>query len=314
MKRIYAYFLMITVLILMLFTGCKKTQNIESDGLQVFVSFYPYYEIASQIGGKFVHITSMIPDGIEPHEYEPTLQQTMSLEKADVFIYNGLGMEEWTEKAVQTLPKTVKIIEASKVVPLLKMKDHEHEESDSVQQEEDEHGEYDPHLWLNPVNMKKVAEKVKDTFIQLDPTHKKDFERNYQHFAKQLDDLDTTFINTLKLTKGQEIVVSHAAFGHLTHRYNIEQHAIAGLSPHTEPSPKQIVDLQKFIKNEQLKYIYMETLASPKTAEIIAKDLGLKILVLNPIEGLTEKERQNGENYITIMKKNLKNLQKGLIQ
>lgn len=316
MKRTYALYLIITIFTSIFFTACKKPDSGKSDKLQVFVSFYPYYEIASQVGGELVHITSMIPNGTEPHEYEPTLQQTTALEKADVFIFNGLGMEEWAEKAIQTLPKNVIVIEASKEVPLLKIEEHDHQEGESVQEEEEEHGhgEYDPHIWLNPANMQKVAEKVKDTFIELDPAHKTDFEKNYQHFAKQLHDLDTAFTDTLKPVKGKEIIVSHAAFGHLTHRYNLEQHPIAGLSPHTEPSPKQIVALQKFIKDEGFKYIYMETLASPKTAEIVAKDLGLEILVLNPIEGLTEQERQNGQNYITIMKQNLDNLQKGLLQ
>ena len=289
----------------------------EQKKLQVFVSFYPYYEIASQIGREHIDIASMIPNGAEPHEYEPSTKQVLALEQSDVFIYNGLGMEEWVEKALPSLPKTVRIIEAGALVPLIKAEEeHHHEEDDHGHSHDNEkehsHGEYDPHIWLNPANVKIIAEKVKDTFIELDPQNQEIYEANYQSFAKDLHSLDQDYQEALKDVQHKEIVVSHAAFGHLTHRYGLQQHPVAGISPHAEPKPSELVSLQKLMQEENIKYIFMETLAAPKTAEILAKEVGVEVLTLNTLEGLTEEQQQKGETSITLMRKNLENLKKAL--
>ena len=283
----------------------------KSDKLKVTASFYPMYDFSKKIGGDKVEVKNMISSNVEPHDWEPTPKDLVSIGDSDVFVYNGAGMETWIDKVTKSSDnKNLELVEASKGVKLLK--GEEDEDAKEEKEHEHEHGAYDPHVWLSPENAKKEMENIKNAFVKADPKNKDYYENNYNENAKKLDELDKKFKDELAKTKKKDIVVAHQAFGYICNAYGLNQVAIEGLSPDSEPDAAKMAEIAKFAKDNKVKYIFFEELVSPKVAETIAKEVGAKTEVLNPIEGLTDKQLKDGEDYFSIMNKNLEVLLKAL--
>jgi len=274
----------------------------------VNASFYPYHFITERIGKDKIDLRIVIPNGVEPHEYEPSLKQIANIEDSHMLVYNGAGMEPWAKKFINNLKdNNIEIVNGSDYVNLLRGETHE----------DDEHGneeEYDPHIWLDPLNMDKIASAIADKLITLDGKNKEYYLENYRELSNQLKNLDLEYSEGLKNRKKDTILVSHSAFGYLTTKHGIEQISVTGITPHSEPGNKTIRRLVDLAKEENFEYIFFEILASPKTVEVLAEEANLKILVLNPLAGLLEEQQKNGEDYFSIMKENLLNLRKALVE
>lgn len=184
----------------------------------------------------------------------------------------------------------------------------EHKEGAEAHGEEHHHGDTDPHVWLDPTMLKAQAEKIKSALAEKDKAHAEIFEKNYQQLAADLDQLDKDFHDMVSQSSKKEFLVAHSAFAYLAHRYGLEQVAISGINPANEPSPADMKRLVEYVKEHQISHVLFETLASPKVAEVIAKEAGLQTGTLNPLEGLTEEEAKAGKDYLSIMKENLEML------
>ncbi|WRS27248.1 metal ABC transporter substrate-binding protein [Oscillospiraceae bacterium MB08-C2-2] len=290
--------------------GCKGADQPpeQSDKLSVCVSFYPMYDFAAKIGGEHVSLTNLVPAGTEPHDWEPRPADIAALEKADVFIYNGAGMEHWVDGVLDAL-STEKLVIVETSHGLTQATEQKDEHSD---EEEDDHGGLDPHVWLDPVLVKEQAVAIRDAFVKADPEHQADYESNYQTFVGQLDELDQEFRKTLEPLPGKDIVVAHAAFGYLCRRYGLNQVAAEGFSPDSEPGPAQLSKLISYAREHQIRVIFFEELTSPKVAEVIAREIGAETAVLNPLEGLTPEQEAAGEDYFSVMRRNLEALKLAL--
>lgn len=297
-------------------SGCTgKAKKSDTGKLQVMASFYPVYDFAVKIGGEKVEVTNMVPAGTEPHDWEPSTRDITNLEKADVFVYSGAGMEHWTEDVLASLEnKELISVEASKGIALREGHGHEeeHEEDQEKGGQEHDHGIYDPHVWLSPLNAKKEMENIKNAFIEADPDNKDYYEANYNTYSEKFDELDQNYKETLSPLPGKVIVVAHEAFGYLCNAYGLTQMGIEGLSPDSEPDPARMAEVIEFVKENQVKTIFFEELVSPKVAETIAKETGAVTQVLNPIEGLSDEEIKAGDDYFSVMEKNLAVLKEAL--
>ncbi|MFV0412744.1 MAG: metal ABC transporter substrate-binding protein [Oscillospiraceae bacterium] len=283
--------------------------------LLVYSSFYPMYDFTQKIGGERVEVVNMVPAGTEPHDWGPAATDIVGLEKADVFVYNGAGLEHWVEDVLAALGnKSLVVAEASAGISLLEGHAHEDEEEEHAEEEEhdEEESAYDPHVWLNPQYVKVEAENIKNALIQADPAGAEYYEENYKAFAAKLDVLDTEFESTLAGLPGKTIVVAHEAFGYLCSRYGLTQMGIEGLSPDSEPDAARMAEVIDFVKQNNVKVIFFEELVSPKVAEAIAAETGAGTEVLNPIEGLTQEQIDAGDDYFSLMRQNLKALEKAL--
>lgn len=289
-----------------------QSKDMKSDDgkLKVMASFYPMYDFAKKVGGDKVEVTDMVPAGTEPHDWEPAATDIKNLENADVFIYNGANMEHWTTKVLNSLDnKKLKAVEASKGLHLLKGGE---EEEDAAKNQGDKEAGYDPHVWLSPLNAKTEMENIKDAFVDADPANKTYYTENYDKYAKKFDQLDAEFKKELADTKSKDMIVAHEAFGYLCSAYGLKQIGIEGLSPDSEPDPARMNEIIKFAKDHNVKTIFFEDLVSPKVAKTIAKEVGAKAEVLDPLEGLTDKEQKAGEDYFTVMKANIQKLKAAL--
>lgn len=293
--------------------------------LKVVTSFYPLYEFSRQVAGDKAEVINLVPTGVEPHDWEPTAQDMKLIQEAGVFVYNGAGLESWTDKVLSSFNKDkATIVEASKSMELLEGSEQEEDDHDhghdhgkeevkesGTHDHEHEHAS-DPHVWLDPVLAQKEVQAIQAALEQADPANKETYKKNAEAYIAKLQELDKSFTEGLASVKRKEFVTQHAAFGYMAKRYGLTQLPIAGLSPEQEPTPSKMGDIIKFAKEKQVKTIFFETLVSPKVAETVAKELGAKTAVLNPIEGLTDEDKARNLDYIGIMKQNLAALKTAL--
>lgn len=276
-------------------------QENQTKKLKVVVSFYPLADFAKNVGGDYVDVTNITPTGAEPHDYEPTPQDIAKVYNSDVFIANGNGVDAWADKIEEDLiSKGIKVIKISGHVASLKSNSPEGQAS------------FDPHFWLDPVYVEEEIDIIADTLIEIDSVHEKEYNQNRNAYKAQLEELEQEYTKGLASCQIRQIVTSHNAFNYLANRYNLTTLYILGLSPDEEPSPKAIAEVANIARQKGIKYIFFETLVSPKLSETIANEIGAKTLVLNPIEGLTDEEIAQDKNYISVMRDNLTNLKVAL--
>ncbi|MBE0343481.1 zinc ABC transporter substrate-binding protein, partial [Paenibacillus sp. 28ISP30-2] len=231
---------------------------------------------------------------------------------ADVFVYNGI-VEGWAEQALSSASNDKRVVvEASKGLNLMEGTAEE-EEGEAHAEEGHAHDHVlDPHVWLDPVLAQKEVESIKAGLISADSANKADYEKNADAYIAKLKELDTEFKTGLKDVKRKDFITQHAAFGYLAKQYGLTQVPIAGLSPEQEPTPDKLAGIIKFAKENNVKTIFFETLVDPKVAETVATEIGAKIDVLNPLEGLTDEDKQKNLDYLGVMKNNMEALKKAL--
>ena len=265
--------------------------------VHVVTSFYPLYFFASRIGGDQVEVLNITPAGAEPHDYEPTPKDVARIEASDLLVLNGGGLEAWGKNITQNLDqKKTRVVTVGEFLTTAVIK----EDGKTVP---------DPHVWLSPLLAKKMVDRIAESFVAADPAEAPYFYDNAEKLKKDLDQLDVNFRERLSNCSTKDIVTAHAAFGYLADAYGLRQVPVAGLSPDAEPSPRQLAEVTAFMKQNQVKYIFFESLVSPKLSETIASEVGAKTLVLDPIEGLSNQALGRGEDYLSVMRNNLTNLQ-----
>jgi zinc transport system substrate-binding protein len=258
---------------------------------EIYTTFYPLYDFTEKIAGDKVRVENVVPAGVEPHDFEPSPRDVAKIQSAKAFIFLSRTMEPWAKKLQGELEgKGVKVIEAGK--NLIK-------------------GD-DPHIWLDPVLAKEVSRRIFTALVEIDEKNKAYYEKNFERLAARFDDLDRKYRETLSGAKKKDVVTSHAVLGYLAERYGLNQIPITGLSPQEEPSPRKMAELAELCRQRGVKYVFFETLTGPKLSETLAREVGAGTLVLNPLEGLTPEEVKAGEDYFSIMEKNLVNLKKAL--
>ena len=301
-KKIVFYFVIgiVFVGVLALIVNNIYKPSAQSNKLQISASFYPLYYFTQQIGGDKVNVSNITPAGAEPHDYEPTAQDIANIEKSKLLVLDGTGLEAWGNSIKQNLnPKDTAVLTVGDGIINQKVMEDGQEVTD-------------PHIWQSPPLVKKIVDKITKALIQIDPANSSYYQTNADTLKAKLDDLDNQYKQGLANCAEKNIITSHAAFGYLATTYGLNQVSIAGLSPDAEPSPQQLADIVKFAKANNVKYIFFESLVSPKLSDTIATEVGAKTLVLNPIEGLTPDEIAQGNNYFTEMQKNLTNLRLAL--
>ncbi|TDL34174.1 adhesin [Jeotgalibacillus sp. S-D1] len=189
--------------------------------------------------------------------------------------------------------------------------EHAHDEEEHAEHEGHEghdHGDIDPHVWLDPVLSKSLAESVKDSLIEQMPEQEEYFTKNYDELVKQLDELDQEFQHVAEDAKVNQLFVSHAAYGYWETRYGLEQNAIAGISTSDEPSQRELTKLIERAKENNIQHILFEQNVSSNLTEVIQKELGAEALRLHNLSVLTQEDIDNDEDYFSLMNKNVETL------
>ncbi|SDH87315.1 metal ABC transporter substrate-binding protein [Alteribacillus bidgolensis] len=298
-------------------TGSEKS---EQKPLQIYTTLFAWEDFAKKIGGDEVEVVNLVPAGGDAHSFEPTSQTMVDVVESDAFIFNGAGMEGFAEEMNKMAQEEgVLSIEVTKDIDLRSFTDdhaHEHnhnEESKESSEEHDHgHGEVDPHIWLDPVIAVEAAENIKDALIKLRPEQKETFEENFADLKEQLLDLDKEFSEMVDAAEGHQFIVSHSAYGYWEERYGLEQIGLAGLAPSDEPSQKQLREIIETMENSGIQHVMLEKNVSSKVAEVVQDEVGAEALHLHNLASLVQEERDSGQDYFSLMKQNIDNLETAL--
>lgn len=285
--------LLLLCLCLLLVSGCGSTDSVDKSKLQIAASFYPMAEFAQAVGGDKVQVTTMVPAGAEPHDWEPAPKDLTRLGRSKVFVYNGI-VEPWAEQALNALSeRNIMGVQAGEGLYEC-------------------NGKQDPHIWLSPKKALVEVERITAALCAADAANAEYYRANSKKYCAELAALDKKLENITASAKRTSFVTAHAAFGHLANDYGLRQLAIAGLSPDAEPTPADLQRLINTVRREDVKYIFFETLSNPKTAKLLAEETGAQVSVLDPLEGLNEEGRRDKLTYLKIMERNIENLDKAL--
>jgi zinc transport system substrate-binding protein len=273
---------LILILVVVGFTTPACAEGAEEDPggrTSVVAGFYPLAYAAEQVGGDAVEVTNLTQPGAEPHDAELSVRDVERVRSADVVLYLGSGFQPSLEQAAEGAGGTrVDLLQGLR-------------------------SRNDPHVWLDPVKYEAIARRIGEVLGR---------PAEAGAFGRRLRELDAELEAGLASCSRRTIVTSHAAFGHLAERYGLQQIAIAGLSPEAEPSPQALVRVVEEIRRHGATTVFSESLLSPRLAETVAREAGAETAVLNPIEGLTEDELAQGEDYFSLMRANLETLRKAL--
>lgn len=315
-------------------SACTSTatsgDSSSKDGkLTVMASFYPLQYLAEQIGGEHVSVTSLTPDGAEPHDLELSPKMVDSLSSADAVIYLA-GFQSAVDEAIeQQAPKTV--IDVSPAAELVEAgtdanhpsedeeeatdeaqsgetEAHDHEGADHADQDHHHDMSADPHFWLDPTRMAQAATLVGDKLAEADSAHADAYKANAKALAEELNTLSDTLVTKTSNCKIRTFVTAHTAFGYLADRTGLTQVGISGLDPESSPSPARLAEIAQIAKEQGVTTIFTEALIDPKVAQTLADDLGITTAVLDPIESQTDASK----DYTATMNSNIDALTKAL--
>lgn len=321
MKKIIPALTIATVTASLLAACGSSTSNSDEDGkLQIYTSTFATAAIAKEIGGTDVQVELIVPPGADPHSYEPTPKQLTTIAKGDLFLLTGTTLEPYSEKIKESLAgNSIRFVETSKNIDLLEasasLHTHEedaHDDHDDHEAEEEshDHGQYDPHVWLDPNNAKKMADSITTALAKEAPDRKETFDKNLALFNKQADELDQNLQKAVDSGSKKELLVTHAAYGYLAERYGFTQLPIAGISPSDEPSQKQLAAIVKEAEMHDLNYIAFEETVSPKVARVIQKEIGAESITIHNLESVAKD--QQDQSYFDLMNENVTTLKQAL--
>ena len=286
---------------LLALTACASdttTTPAEDEGWTVVAAFYPLQFVADRVGGDLVSVTNLTQPGVEPHDLELAPQDLGTLADADLALYLD-GFQPAVDEAIATTTDVPALDVSSAADLSLRTVD------------EEQGGEVtDPHFWLDPMRLADVADAVAVELSKLDPVAESTFEQNAADLRADLEALDTAFAKGLATCDSRLLVTSHTAFGYLADAYDLEQVGLTGLTPETEPNPQELAEVTDFVRDNEVRTIFYETLVSPDVAETVAAATGARTDVLDPVEGLSDASQ--GDDYLQVMESNLANLEKGL--
>ncbi len=260
--------------------------------IQVVVSFNAMREFVEAVGKDKVEVKTIIPNGTEPHDFEPKAKDLENLNKAKVFVYNGLGMESWVDKSLKAVDnKQLVVVEASKGFEPIKNTDED---------EIKEHGQSDPHAWISLKGAEFEAKNIKEALVKVDPSNKDYYEKNYKDFSSQLSSLQDDYKKKFDIATNKNFVTGHAAFAYLCRDFGLKQNSVEDVFAEGEPTPKKMEELISYCKQNKIKTIFVEDMVSPKVSETLAKEVGARVKKIYTIES-----KEDNKDYIQSMKDNL---------
>jgi len=262
----------------------------------VVATIYPLWEFARQVAGDRADVVSLVPAGVEPHDWEPAPRDVSQVRRAAVFVHSGTSLDGWAEKLLADLTgRRGVVVNARGGLSVLTVG-----------------GVTDPHVWLDPTLARAQVMAIAGALEQADPAGRATYAENAKAFVVRLDALDLAFAAGLADCARREVVTSHAAFAYLARRYRLTQVPVMGVSPEAEPSPADLAAIVRTAQRLKVTHVFYETLVSPRLAETLSRELGATPLPLNPIEGVSPAEAAAGTGYLELMRANLANLRTAL--
>jgi len=263
--------------------------------IKVLATFYPVYDFAKNVGSDRIDLSLLVPMTVDVHEFEPTPSSVQEVVSANVLIFSGAGLEPWVPQIVAAADNPgLVVVDSSQGIALLPVPPAFQKDNRTV----------DPHIWLDPLLAKQQVMNILQGLIKADPADRDYFTANAQAYTSKLDVLNSEILNVTAHAKTRYFVTLHEAFAYFAKRYNLTQIPIAGPFEE-EPSPSDIQYVITAIQQYHLCYVGYESLSNPALSQSIAVQTHAKLVLMDPIEGLTQSDQTAGKTYLTKMQDNL---------
>ncbi|MDR7538984.1 MAG: zinc ABC transporter substrate-binding protein [Armatimonadota bacterium] len=283
----------LVMLAVLVATGCRRAPA--AAGVAIVASIDPLAEFAGRLAGERTVVQVLVPKGVEVHDYEPTPGDLRRLVAARLFVYNGAGLEPWAPSLRAQLPPSVHVVEAAEGLPLAGTE-----------------GSVDPHVWLDPLLASQQAERILAALVRVDPAGCSRYQANAASLRADFLALHAAYRQGLARCRRREFITAHAAFGYLARRYGLRMVPISGLAPEAEPSPSRLKAVIQEARRTGIRVIYVEPRGERRPAETVAREIGGRTAILDPLESLPPQARRRGKAYFTVMYANLAQLIQGL--
>lgn len=290
---------LLSLLTVLSFSSCAGQQKTESGKVRVTVSFNALQEFAAAVGGDKVEISTMIPDGMEPHDFEPKAADIAALGRAKVFVINGLGMESWAEKTVAAAGNAALVqVDASKgAIPI--------KSADAAGT--GEHGQYDPHLWLSLKGAELEVKNISVGLCKADPANAEYYQKNCESYTAKLESLFQEYKTKFSAAEKKTFVTGHAAFAYFCRDFALKQNSVEDVFAEGEPSAKKLAQLADYCKKNNVKTVFVEKMVSPAISETLARQVGAKTVAIYTMEG-----KEDNKDYLDRAKANLSEIEASL--
>lgn len=294
--------------VVLCFCACNNGSNTDqgtstTDGktIKVSVTFNAMKEFVEAVGGDRVTVSTIIPDGTEPHAFEPKAQDLADLSEARVLVYNGLGMENWIDNAIAAVDnkQLITVCASDGVTPIT------NEDEEKIA----EHGQYDPHTWLSLKCAETEVGNIKDALVEADPDNASYYESNYDDYITELENLYNEYAEKFASVEKTSFVTGHAAFGYLCRDFNLNQSSVEDIFAEGEPSAQQLAELVQYCKDNDVTTIFAEELASTEVSETLAAEVGAKVETIYTIAS-----SEDGKTYLERMEENLSKIYTSLTE
>ena len=283
----------------------SEISTIDNSKLQVVTSTTFLYEFTQNIGKEMVDVTLLVPMGADPHDWEPTIRDTERIQKSDMIIINGIGYEHWIGSLELTGIAGI-LVDTSNGISTLDSAKHDEEKHDEEKHDEEKHGALDPHISLNPVYAQLQVKNIANALSNSDPMNKNHYQSNAEIYNQELNLLDAKIRTELSGCK-TDFITFHDAFSYFSEEYGLTQHTIiSSTDSHGEVTLKTLENIISLARELNIKIIFAEESASTKTSQVIADEIGGKVLVLSPLEIVSD------ETYVEKMTQNLESLKEAL--
>lgn len=250
--------------------------------LKVFVSILPQKYFVEKVGGDLVKVDVLVGPGQSPATYEPTPKQMAELARAKAFFAIGVPFENRLTPKIRSGFRNLTLVDTRKGIELLSMEaEHGHDHKEAADDHDHEAGTPDPHIWLDPILVKKQAATIGAALSKMDPANAGSYERNLKSFQADLDRVNAKIAKALAPVKGKEIFVFHPAYGYFAHRYGLKQEAVE--TGGKEPSARALARLIERAKAEGVRVIFVQPQFDRKNAETVAKAIGGAVVSLDPL-------------------------------
>jgi zinc/manganese transport system substrate-binding protein len=273
--------------------GCGSTSDddgaaaaAETPKLAVVATTPEVADFVRNIGGADVDVTQIIKPNVDPHDYEPTPADIQAIASATIVVKNGVGLEEWLDRTIESAGFAGQVVDSSAGVTLIEGGHHheegeeEHAEGEEAHAEGEGEEEHDPHIWHDPRNAKIMVTNIEKGLAAAAPSAAAGFAANLTKYVAELDELDADNTAAWSKVTDRKLVTNHDAFGYYVARYDLEfvGSVIPSLDTSAELSAKQVTGLVAKIKSTGVKAIFAESSLPPKTAEAIAQQAGVKVV------------------------------------
>ncbi|WP_053218735.1 metal ABC transporter solute-binding protein, Zn/Mn family [Virgibacillus senegalensis] len=310
MRQIIRWLFLCSVLAILV--SCSPSPS-EKAAPTIYTTVYPVQYILERLAGDFTEVATVYPPGADAHSYEPTAKTMTDIAEGEAFFYLGEELEAFASTTADALQQEdVKLIGLGGQEELFHSEGKEdttanHDEIDPLAHD---HSDHDPHVWLDPLRMLDLAVLIEKRLSDMYPDQQAVMQQNLLSLKEDLRNLDRQFVRNLNGSKHREILVSHAAYGYWEERYGIHQIAVNGMSNDSEPSQKDLIEIIERAKHLDMEYVIFEQNVPDHVSKEVQKEIDGKPLQIHNLAVLSERDIERGEDYFSLMEKNLEVLKK----